>query len=961
MLGRQQIAGIPTAISEIFKNAYDAYATHVRGDFIPDRGVLMIRDNGVGMTLEDFKTRWLTVGTDSKAKGSALPSIPRPAGIPQRRQMGEKGIGRLAIATIGSQLLVATRAEREIGTPNDRVVLALIQWSLFEVPGLTLDDVVIPIRELAGLDHADLDVLQSMRSELEQALVALGDRVSPEYRERIRREMGHLSFDPRVLYRLNGPSLMTGPGTAFIATPVSDDVHAVMEVRDGKDGEFAVSEFQRFMLGFTNTITPDVEAPEFDTEFIRHDGPSPRDIIDPDSYFWDKEDFDTTDHAIEGYFDEYGSFTGRVSIYGAEAVEIQEAWPTGRGKPTACGPFSIKFGYVQGKVSESRLAPEQFVSMTKRLEKIGGLYVYRDGIRVLPYGNSDNDYLEIEKRRSLNAGTYYFSYRRMFGAIDLDSLHNPQLQEKAGREGFRENRAYRDFRDVLQNFLIQVAAHFFSSRAESSEEWRAERERLERDSTARVEKQKVQARRRAQFVKRLQSALDVVESGRFADAAEKCVIEMRRKVKIYEGTRDTAFLAAAEQSAMESLVRLRTGIEVARKEDMALSREDERDWNSYLRIVPIADATIAQSAAEIDAILVALGGSTVSDSVEADVEAGRRRRIDLRVEESRREVHSSGERVLATSEAVGKSIAAHADSKIAEFDRTVSELVAEAKRLGFADELRLISELHETTLKHNAALVDLVEQVQATIAAEGLIKENILLQEEVLDLQEQMDGNLELLQLGQAVQIVSHEFEASIRAVRNGLKDLAPWARSTPRLQPIVRDLRASFAHLDGYLRLFTPLQRRLYREVVEITGGEVEAFLRGVFHERLERHDVTLSVTAEFKSWKIMGYPSTFYPTFVNVVDNAIHWVSSGNQSGAMITLDADNGAAIIRDNGPGVRDRDRESIFDRGFSRRRGGRGLGLSLAKELLERDGWTIELVPGDSGARFRIASVGERNR
>ena len=29
MLGRQQIAGIPTAISELFKNAHDAYADHV--------------------------------------------------------------------------------------------------------------------------------------------------------------------------------------------------------------------------------------------------------------------------------------------------------------------------------------------------------------------------------------------------------------------------------------------------------------------------------------------------------------------------------------------------------------------------------------------------------------------------------------------------------------------------------------------------------------------------------------------------------------------------------------------------------------------------------------------------------------------------------------------------------------------------------------------------------------------
>ena len=33
MLGRQQIAGIPTAIHELFKNAYDAYAENVEVDY----------------------------------------------------------------------------------------------------------------------------------------------------------------------------------------------------------------------------------------------------------------------------------------------------------------------------------------------------------------------------------------------------------------------------------------------------------------------------------------------------------------------------------------------------------------------------------------------------------------------------------------------------------------------------------------------------------------------------------------------------------------------------------------------------------------------------------------------------------------------------------------------------------------------------------------------------------------
>ena len=49
MLGRQQIAGIPTALSELFKNAYDAYARQCRVDYLPERRLLLLRDDGVGM------------------------------------------------------------------------------------------------------------------------------------------------------------------------------------------------------------------------------------------------------------------------------------------------------------------------------------------------------------------------------------------------------------------------------------------------------------------------------------------------------------------------------------------------------------------------------------------------------------------------------------------------------------------------------------------------------------------------------------------------------------------------------------------------------------------------------------------------------------------------------------------------------------------------------------------------
>ncbi len=47
------------------------------------------------------------------------------------------------------------------------------------------------------------------------------------------------------------------------------------------------------------------------------------------------------------------------------------------------------------------------------------------------------------------------------GVIEIDQRNNPNLSEKAGREGFRENKAYLQFRDILMNFFVQLAADFF--------------------------------------------------------------------------------------------------------------------------------------------------------------------------------------------------------------------------------------------------------------------------------------------------------------------------------------------------------------------------------------------------------------------------------------------------------------------------------------------------------------------
>lgn len=138
-LGREQIADCPTAISELWKNSYDAYARNVSLDiFDSDIPIASLADDGHGMSRGEFEEKWLVVGTESKADGSEVPEEDRD-GLKIRPRQGQKGIGRLSSAALGPLLLIVSKRRKE------PFVAALIDWRLFENPFLYLHDVEVPV------------------------------------------------------------------------------------------------------------------------------------------------------------------------------------------------------------------------------------------------------------------------------------------------------------------------------------------------------------------------------------------------------------------------------------------------------------------------------------------------------------------------------------------------------------------------------------------------------------------------------------------------------------------------------------------------------------------------------------------------------------------------------------------------------------------------------------------------
>lgn len=970
MLGRQQIAGVPTAVSELFKNAYDAYAREVRVDYLPERGLLLLRDDGIGMSESDFLSRWLTLGTDSKARNSSSAPPPRPRGALARTTMGEKGIGRLAIASIGPLLVVLTRpmpredvdpptAEphtKVSGQPDDRPVLvALVAWTLFQTPGLTLDDVDVPTRIISGAERVDQDLMLDLRAEAEANVARLGRRMPRELRNRCLSELAALDIEPAPLFALPGPKLTgEGHGTHFLIAGVGDDLPAALRPSDREQAEDGASPLERLLIGFTDTMLPGRPPPPMRARFLLHQpSEAPRDLID-EAEFWTPEDLSDVDHDIAGEFDEQGSFAGTVSVYQRPPVEYLTAWPGGARGPSRCGPFVLRLGYVQGNPGDSQLDPETFVLMGRKLARIGGLYVYRDGIRVQPYGTADVDYLRIEERRSRRAARYYFSYRRMFGAVEISTEGNPDLQDKASREGLRENGAFRDFRSILENFLVQIAADFFNRGGDQSEEWQDHREVLRLDQQRR---RQLDARRRQagdRYSVMLEEALSGLESGHLR--AQLGEVLTRLDEELAEADPDDAEqLAAVEGRARKAIEHVSAVAVIDPPPETGLTSEQRRNLASYNSLLDRFRSTdLPAAAAQVSARVDATASRP---RVRRQLDGVRRQGLSNAVRGLKKAADADAEALRSAADRVR-----HDAVKVAgEAVTAVAVLVARAgleleADLADPERQRLVDDLGVAVGRQRERLAQLRQALEDT-ASGGAREENLLLQEQVLDLQQQTEANLELLLLGQAVQVIDHELEAAVGAMRSGLQRLRPWARQNKRLAQAVEDTTTAFTHLDGYLRLFTPLQRRLYRQRADVTGESVAGFLARVFGDRLERHGIRLIATPAFRRRVLRGYPSTFMPVFVNLVDNALHWVSSSRAADGLIRLDADEDGVLVVDNGPGVRERDRGVLFERGFSRRPGGRGLGLTISRAALarERPPWLLELADEqpERGAAFRI--------
>jgi len=96
--------------------------------------------------------------------------------------------------------------------------------------------------------------------------------------------------------------------------------------------------------------------------------------------------------------------------------------------------------------------------------KYGGIRVYRNGFRVSPYGEPNDDWLKLAYdtgRRNLLVPA---NNQNFFGHVDVKKDTNPLLEETSSREGFIENEAFEELQIFCRRCLEWAATRIASAR-----------------------------------------------------------------------------------------------------------------------------------------------------------------------------------------------------------------------------------------------------------------------------------------------------------------------------------------------------------------------------------------------------------------------------------------------------------------------------------------------------------------
>ena len=416
-LGEELISNEVTAVIEMVKNAYDADATRVLIRFIGPlelgKGRVEVIDNGHGMELKTVQTVWMEPATPSKRDKLLSEKL-------KRRYLGKKGIGRFASSRLAHELEVITRRET-----SSKEVYAVFDWRQFEDDNKYLDEVLILWEERDPTEIKPGGTIELLwKTENKQpAAHKLGHGTILRMTE-LKRTWEAKQFEDlrRGLARLVSPKA----------------------TRD-EDFEIELDLPEQFSQ-FSSKLDP--------PEILKHPHYLVRASVAADGTY--KIHCEVCANGIvkdyAGKFVRVEVKSGKHEVRGIEDNEFPEKY-----RQLVCGPFTLDLRAWDrddlGNVIQKTKSTQ--AQIREDLDFLAGINVYRDGFRVLPYGEPTDDSFRLDQRRYQNP-TLRLSNKQVYGTALITADANPNLCDQSNRQGLQENEGYDDFREALYGILAKI-------------------------------------------------------------------------------------------------------------------------------------------------------------------------------------------------------------------------------------------------------------------------------------------------------------------------------------------------------------------------------------------------------------------------------------------------------------------------------------------------------------------------
>lgn len=358
---------------------------------------IIVSDTGHGMSRRDLQDVYLTIGTTSRAKAVRKALEDDVRGGPERPPyLGEKGVGRLSVMRLGWRVRVETMTE-----DDDESSVLEIDWKDFERADDADASSVLVSPTPGNHRMADGSFTRIEISDLRSSWSL--SRLTQVANEQIARMTDPFSWKGRrfqIRLAINGHRL----------APVSQVAKAFLGNAHGRCiGSFDVS-------GGRPRLVAAVESSLY--------GGDPTEII-----------FDTTDlMAMSGLHD-----TGHSSSI-----------------LRRLGSFSFELYWF----NRQRLRALPDVGDREVVRNLvrtwAGVCLFRDGYRVLPYGDPGDDWLGLDLTALASSG-YKLNTKQIIGRVSIGRLTNPRLLDQTNRQGLIETPE----KEAMINLLRELVSRWW--------------------------------------------------------------------------------------------------------------------------------------------------------------------------------------------------------------------------------------------------------------------------------------------------------------------------------------------------------------------------------------------------------------------------------------------------------------------------------------------------------------------